>query len=135
MSYNYNETITEANVPISKEQAWKIAYTDENLINDFFCNYKGHLTWLSFTEKKIEFVTDGTNYYWKISVTDTDISGESRDGGMWDGSLDTKDLKKLICLVNAITGEYIYYPEKTGIKKLVSDIDDFFRAIGRRNIS
>lgn len=62
--------------------------------------------------------------YWLVQVTEcfyyyTYISRDGSSFADGDGYLETRDLKKLRCLVDKKTGEYIYYPKENIFHKVI----------------
>lgn len=100
--------------PILRSKALEIANRDENLKTDYCRNTKrGNISYIYFTDKKIEVVEIENKKYWQIQILDGDVSGMEVDkhgSYNWDGWLGDKDLNLLRCLVDVETGEYIYYP-------------------------
>ncbi len=105
--------------PISPYQAFKIAEENHNLKSDYFRNADKFISYLDFTDCKIDLV-DGSNEnkYWLIQVTEGKFSSisSSDDDDLTttyiDGFLTKKDFKLLRCLIDVNTGEYIYYPKE-----------------------
>ncbi len=109
------------NFPILRSKALEIANRDENLKTDYCRNTsRGNISYICFTDKKIEVVEIGNKKYWQIQILSGDVSGMevNRNGSYnWDGWLGDKDLNLLRCLVDVETGEYIYYPLQKGKKR------------------
>ena len=109
------------NFPILRSKALEIANRDENLKTDYCRNTsRGNISYICFTDKKIEVVEIGNKKYWQIQILSGDVSGMevNRNGSYnWDGWLGDKDLNLLRCLVDVETGEYIYYPLKKKKKR------------------
>lgn len=107
--------------PIKKSQAIEIAQRNENLKTDYIKNTnRGYITYLNFENKKVKIVKKNNKKYWQLQVISGDVSGikVDTDGDIhWDGWLGKEDLKKLRCLIDVETGEYIYYPVKNTIFK------------------
>ncbi|MBR3614761.1 MAG: hypothetical protein IKL55_06245 [Clostridia bacterium] len=105
----------EGDFPISQYQAFKLAEQDGNLKSDFFKNADLFISYLDFTDCKIELIKKDNKQYWLIKITDGDISSiytdEEGNSTFTDGKLGEDSLKKLQCLIDVNTGEYIYYPE------------------------
>ena len=104
------------NFPILRSKAIEIADRDENLKTDFYRRYRGNITYLRFSKKEMDVIELNGKKYWQIQILDGDISGVDYDRKYgitdWDGGFSDKDLKKLRCLIDDETGEYIYYPNK-----------------------
>lgn len=109
------------NFPILRSKALEIANRDENLKTDYCRNTsRGNISYICFTDKKIEVVEIENKKYWQIQILSGDVSGMevNRNGSYnWDGWLGDKDLNLLRCLVDVETGEYIYYPLQKGKKR------------------
>lgn len=102
--YNFN---------ISKSDAFYIANQNENLKTDYYRRRKGNITYIGFNEKSIKLVSLNKKIYWQIQILDGEVSGIDYNGEYetcWDGFFSKSDLKKLRCLIDVDTGEYIYYP-------------------------
>lgn len=102
---------------ISPYEAFKIAEKKYNLKTDFFRIADGYISYLDFTDCNVELV-DGDNgkKYWLVKITESKFSSinSSEDDfstTFSDGYINKNDLKKLQCLIDVNTGEYIYYPE------------------------
>lgn len=106
----------ESEFSISQYQAFKIADRNENLKSDFFRCVDKYISYLDFTDCKIELLKLNDKKYWHIKITDGDISSiytdEFGNSTFTDGTFGEESLKKLQCLVDVNSGEYIYYPEK-----------------------
>lgn len=106
----------ESEFPISQYQAFKIAERNENLKSDFFRNADEYISYLDFTDCKIELLKLNDKQYWHIKITNGDVSSiytdEFGNSTFTDGTFGEESLKKLQCLVDVNTGEYIYYPER-----------------------
>ena len=102
------------NFPILRSKALEIANRDENLKTDYCRNTsRGNISYICFTDKKIEVVEIENKKYWQIQILSGDVSGmevNRKESYNWDGWLGDKDLNLLRCLVDVETGEYIYYP-------------------------
>lgn len=100
-------------LPIKKEKAQETAYY--NLKNDFWRNSKRKgISYLGFTENRIELVSYQERLYWKVKILDGEVSQIicRRFGDEFlDGFFTEKELKTLCCLIDTETGEYIYFPE------------------------
>lgn len=112
--------------PISEYQAFQIANQNRNLKTDYKKNSGKYIVDLDFSDFKIKLV-DGDNKqkYWLVTITEGDFT-EAPPFHDYDaddrmlfyttvsrrGYFDKKDLKKLQCLIDVNTGEYIYYPKK-----------------------
>ena len=109
------------NFPILRSKALEIANRDENLKTDYCRNTsRGNISYICFTDKKIEVVEIENKKYWQIQILSGDVAGMevNRNGSYnWDGWLGDKDLNLLRCLVDVETGEYIYYPLQKGKKR------------------
>lgn len=110
------------NLPISKRKAYEIAQKNENLKTDYFRKSgRGYLSYISFIDEEIELVEINNKKYWQIQILGGNVSGieDTEDGGTryWDGFFGEDDLRKLRCLIDTETGEYIYYPSAEKIKK------------------
>lgn len=109
--------------PISKGTAYEIATRNINLKSDF-CRAKKYLyTYLGFKKTKIDLIELDNKKYWQIQVLAGDTAGSDYDRKYdevtdWDGVLADEDFPLLRCLVDAETGEYIYYPDKEKYKKM-----------------
>ena len=109
--------------PISKGTAYEIATRNINLKSDF-CRAKKYLyTYLGFKKTKIDLIELDNKKYWQIQVLAGDTAGSDYDRKYdevtdWDGVLADEDFPLLRCLVDAETGEYIYYPDKERYKKM-----------------
>ena len=115
--YNWNkrEIIQEPdeNFNISKSDAFYIANQNENLKTDYYRRRKGNITYIGFNDKSIKLVSLNNKKYWQIQILDGEVSGIDYNGEYetcWDGFFSKSDLKKLRCLIDVDTGEYIYYP-------------------------
>ena len=111
--------------PISEYQAFQIANQNRNLKTDYKKNSGKYIVDLDFSDFKIKLV-DGDNKqkYWLVKITEGDFT-EAPPFHDYDaddrmlfyttvsrrGYFDKKDLKKLQCLIDVNTGEYIYYPK------------------------
>ena len=110
-------------LPISKGTAYEIATRNINLKSDF-CRAKKYLyTYLGFKKVKIDLIELDNKKYWQIQVLAGDTAGSDYDRKYdevtyWDGVLADEDFPLLRCLVDAETGEYIYYPDKERYKKM-----------------
>lgn len=93
--------------PITQGEAFRIADENQNLKTDFCRNDYRRITYLSLNNCKANLVNKNDEKYWHIQITDGDISWKDEDT-FCDGFLIDEDLKKLQCLVNVNTGEYIY---------------------------
>ena len=106
----------ESYFPISQYQAFKIAEQNENLKSDYFRNADKYISYLDFTDCQIELLKLNDKQYWLIKITDGEVSSiytdEFGNSTFTDGTFGEEPLKKLQCLVDVNTGEYIYYPEK-----------------------
>ena len=102
------------NFPILRSKALEIANRDENLKTDYCRNTsRGNISYICFTDKKIEVVEIENKKYWQIQILSGDVSGmevNRKESYNWDGWLGDKDLNLLRCLIDVETGEYIYYP-------------------------
>ena len=100
---------------ISKSQAFKIANANENLKTDYYKRSKKNITYLGFDEKDIKLKTLKGKKYWQIQILSGEVSsveyGENYTNNL-DGFFNKEDLKKLRCLIDVETGEYIYYPKE-----------------------
>ena len=110
------ELLNKVNHNISPSDAFDIAYNEENLIKDYKKNFNERVRGDNFNElygvdKQIEVVRLNNKIYWQIKILD----GYFRYGYKKDGVI--HDCKQKIkselcrCLINVVTGEYIYYPE------------------------
>lgn len=109
----YSKYYNGISFPISKNKAFNIANIDENLKTDFYRNYGGDITFLSLNKYNIDLVKLEEKLYWQVQILNGDISGCGYYHGNitdWDGRFSKRDLKKLRCLIDVETGEYIYYP-------------------------
>lgn len=110
-------------LPISKGTAYEIATRNINLKSDF-CRAKKYLyTYLGFKKVKIDLIELDNKKYWQIQVLAGDTAGSNYNRKYdevtdWDGVLADEDFPLLRCLVDAETGEYIYYPDKERYKKM-----------------
>lgn len=106
----------ESEFPISQYRAFKIAEQNENLKSDFFRNADKYISYLDFTDCKIELLKLNDKQYWYIKITDGEVSSiytdEFGNSTFADGTFGEESLKMLQCLVDVNSGEYIYYPEK-----------------------
>lgn len=115
------------NFPISENQAIEIAERNENLKTDY-CKHtnRGAISYLSFEDRKVDLVEIYNKKYWQIQILAGDVSGMSvtdKEDYCWDGWLGKDDLKKLRCLIDVQTGEYIYYPvNNKKMKKWIRNI-------------
>lgn len=97
---------------ISKEEAFNIASESRNLKTDFVKNSnRKNVTFLTFGDKEIKLVNIKNKKYWQIQILDGEISQMYNDT-FFDGFIKKEETKYLRCLVDANTGEYIYYPKK-----------------------
>ena len=97
---------------ISKEEAFNIASESRNLKTDFVKNSnRKNVTFLTFGDKEIKLVNIKNKKYWQIQILDGEISQMYNDS-FFDGFIKKEETKYLRCLVDANTGEYIYYPKK-----------------------
>ena len=97
---------------ISKEEAFNIASESRNLKTDFVKNSnRKNVTFLTFGDKEIKLVNIKNKKYWQIQILDGEISQMYNDS-FFDGFIKKEENKYLRCLVDANTGEYIYYPKK-----------------------
>lgn len=97
---------------ISKEEAFNIASESRNLKTDFVKNSnRKNVTFLTFGDKEIKIVNIKNKKYWQIQILDGEISQMYNDS-FFDGFIKKEETKYLRCLVDANTGEYIYYPKK-----------------------
>ena len=97
---------------ISKEEAFNIASENRNLKTDFVKNSnRKNVTFLTFGDKEIKLVNIKNKKYWQIQILDGEISQMYNDS-FFDGFIKKEETKYLRCLVDANTGEYIYYPKK-----------------------
>lgn len=97
---------------ISKEEAFNIASESRNLKTDFVKNSnRKNVTFLTFGDKEIKFINIKNKKYWQIQILDGEISQMYNDS-FFDGFIKKEETKYLRCLVDANTGEYIYYPKK-----------------------
>lgn len=109
--------------PISKGTAYEIATRNINLKSDFCRAKKYRYTYLGFKKTKIDLIELNNKKYWQIQVLGGDTAGSDYDRKYdevtdWDGDLVYEDFPLLRCLVDAETGEYIYYPDKEKYKKI-----------------
>lgn len=104
--------------PISEYQAFQIANENQNLKTDYYRNSDKKITYLDFTNCNVKLVTKSKKKYWHIKITDGKVSwiefnekntDEFTEPIFCDGFLIKKDFKKLQCLIDVNTGEYIYY--------------------------
>lgn len=106
------DEIAKEDYPISITKALIIANKIENLKTDYARVYQERyhkvVGFLKFTDKEVELVEINNRKYWKIQVTDGEISSRAQ-GCFFDGRLGKSGL--LVCLVDVETGEYIYYPQ------------------------
>lgn len=113
------EKLDKTNIyPISQYQAFQIANENQNLKTDYYRNSDKRITYLDFTNCKVKLVTKSKKKYWHIRITagkvswvefDEDNIDEFPEPIFCDGFLIKKDFKKLQCLIDVNTGEYIYY--------------------------
>ena len=97
---------------ISKEEAFNIASESRNLKTDFVKNSnRKNVTFLTFGDKEIKLVNIKNKKYWQIQILDGEISQMYNDS-FFDRYKKKEETKYLRCLVDANTGEYIYYPKK-----------------------
>ena len=97
---------------IYKEEAFNIASESRNLKTDFVKNSnRKNVTFLTFGDKEIKIVNIKNKKYWQIQILDGEISQMYNDS-FFDGFIKKEETKYLRCLVDANTGEYIYYPKK-----------------------
>ncbi len=94
--------------PISKYEAYQIANKENNLKNDFCKELNKYYTGIWFNDYKIKLVKIKNRKYWFIKIIDADISWND-NGVLCDGFATKKDLEKLKCYIDVITGQYIYY--------------------------
>ncbi len=92
---------------VSSEDAYKIA--KKYLVKDFIKNSEINITYIRFTKYKIKLKDEK---YWHIKIIECDMSWVEKDGTLCDGIAEENELKKLQCLIDVNTGEYIYYPER-----------------------
>ena len=104
--------------PISEYQAFQIANENQNLKTDYYRNSDKRITYLNFTNCKIKLLTKSKKKYWHIKITEGKVSwidydeentDEFPEPIFCDGFLIKEDFKKLQCLIDVNTGEYIYY--------------------------
>lgn len=122
------EQLDKSNIyPISQYQAFQIANKNCNLKTDYKKNADKCIVSLDFSDFKIDLInSNNKKKYWLIKITEGDYKyvtpyydEEDDDDDILFRSdvsahrfLDKKDLKKLQCLIDVNTGEYIYYPKK-----------------------
>ena len=111
----YNNKLNPYGFKISEAEALEIANRNENLKSDFCRNSRRkYITYLRFDQTEIGIVKLEGKKYWQIQILDGDISGidyKDEEECFWDGFFGKDDLRKLRCLIDVGTGEYIYYPK------------------------
>ena len=106
-----------------------LTIAERNLGRDFLRNF-GPNYYLYFEKMTLSTVIKRKREYWLVQVVRCRAEGaysyKVRDGfrfitADWDvdGDLDEKELKKLRCLVDKKTGEYIYYPKENIFHKVI----------------
>lgn len=105
----YDKLDASDEYPISKFKAFKIANENPNLRADFCRNDERKISYLSFKDCEIKLKNYNNDSYWHIQITKGDISWIEYEDDFYDGVLDADDCKKLQCLVNVNTGEYLYF--------------------------
>lgn len=108
--------------PISKYEAFQIANQNGNLKTDFYKHTSERITYLYFSNCKIDLLKRNNKKYWHIKITDGDMSWitskEDDDADVFsnltfcDGTFSKEDFDKLQCLVDVETGKYIYFQKK-----------------------
>ena len=107
--------------PFSEYHAFQIANENKNLKSDFCRNFNKKITYLDFTDCKIELKTIDKDTFWHIMITDGEMSWVALEYStdeeipntiFCDGTFSEEDLNILQCLINVKTGEYKYFPNK-----------------------
>ncbi|MBR2290100.1 MAG: hypothetical protein IJ867_05850 [Clostridia bacterium] len=100
--------------PIKKSFVKQIANRNGALKTDFCRNSEREgISYLSFDDYSVDLIEKDNRKYWLYQVLSGDISwvNSSKDGTEFcDGWFGDDDLKYLRCLIDAQTGDYIYFP-------------------------
>ena len=131
------EEDSKYNFPIKRSMAINIAQKNNTLKTDFCSNSdrKG-ISFLGFDNYTIDVIEKNEKNYWQFQVISGDISWMNfeKNGTIYcDGKLVDDDFKFLRCLIDAESGDYIYYPDVKEYEERIVSYKDAINGVVRIN--
>ena len=125
------------NFPIKRSMAINIAQKNNTLKTDFCRNSdrKG-ISFLGFDNYTIDVIEKNEKKYWQFQVLSGDISWmdfEKNETIYCDGKLVEDDFKFLRWLIDAESGDYIYFPDVKDYEERTVNYEDAINGVMRIN--